>query len=297
VTTACFLAKRNGGNQYHFIDAKDEKVIAQQESMDWVAGIMKGFTEDRFCLFVQPIVSMDGDDEYPHYEVLIRYRSQDGTIIAPADFLPSAERYNLIEKIDRWVVSRIIRWLKDNEGVAEDIKFSINLSGRSIGSQTFHKFLQESLQASNIKKNTLCFEITETAVVDNIDRSIEFIKSIKKLGVQFSLDDFGTGLSSFSYLKQFPVDYLKIDGEFIRDIIEDDKSFVFVRSMAEVGHCLGMKVIAEFVESDSMFGKLREANIDYIQGYYIGEPVEIQTLEAKNSRAESKKPKLVKEKG
>ncbi len=297
VTTACFLAKRNGGNQYHFIDENDQKVIAQQESMDWVAGIMKGFTEDRFCLFVQPIISMDGDDKNPHYEVLIRYRSPDGTIVAPAEFLPSAERYNLIEKIDCWVVTRIIQWIKDNEDAAKGIMFSINLSGRSIGSQTFHNFLKESLQASNFKKNTLCFEITETAVVRNIERSIEFIKSIKKLGVQFSLDDFGTGLSSFSYLKQFPVDYLKIDGEFIRDIIEDDKSFVFVRSMAEVGHCLGMKVIAEFVESDTMFGKLREANIDFIQGYYVGEPVEIQTLETKKTKAGKKRPKTIKEKG
>jgi len=289
VNTACFLAKRNGGNQYHFIDENDEKVIAQQESMDWVAGIMKGFTEDRFCLFVQPIIPMDGDDERPHYEVLIRYRSPDGKIVSPNDFLPSAERYNLIEKIDCWVVTRVIQWLKDNEEIASNIMFSINLSGRSIGSHTFHNFLRESLQQTDIDKNTLCFEITETAVVHNVEKSVEFIRSIKNLGARFSLDDFGTGLSSFSYLKQFPVDYLKIDGEFIRDIIEDDKSFVFVRSMAEVGHCLDMKVIAEFVESDTMFGKLREASIDYIQGYYVGKPVEIQTLEIKKSGMRKKK--------
>jgi diguanylate cyclase (GGDEF)-like protein/PAS domain S-box-containing protein len=289
VNTACFLAKRNGGNQYHFIDDNDEKVIAQQESMDWVAGIMKGFTEDRFCLFVQPIVSMDGDGECSHYEILIRYRGPDGTIVSPNDFLPSAERYNLIEKIDCWVVSKVIQWLDDNEEAAANIMFSINLSGRSIGSQTFHNFLRESLQQTDVDKSALCFEITETAVVHNVEKSIEFIKSIKKLGVKFSLDDFGTGLSSFSYLKQFPVDYLKIDGEFIRDIIEDDKSFVFVRSMAEVGHCLNMEVIAEFVESDTMFGKLREAGIDFIQGYYVGEPVEIQTLESNRNQVRKKK--------
>jgi len=289
VNTACFLAKRNGGNQYHFIDENDEKVIAQQESMDWVAGIMKGFTEDRFCLFVQPIISMDGDDECSHYEILIRYRGPDGTIVSPNDFLPSAERYNLIEKIDCWVVSKVIQWLDDNEAAAANTMFSINLSGRSIGSQTFHDFLRESLQQTDIDKSALCFEITETAVVHNVEKSIEFIKSIKKLGVKFSLDDFGTGLSSFSYLKQFPVDYLKIDGEFIRDIIDDDKSFVFVRSMAEVGHCLNMEVIAEFVESDTMFGRLREASIDYIQGYYVGEPVEIQTLESNGTQVKKKK--------
>ncbi len=278
VTTACFLAKQNGGNQYHYIDENDEKVMAQQESMEWVSGIMEGFSEDRFCLYVQPIVSMDKDEKHTHYEVLIRYRSADGSIICPGDFLPPAERYNLIERIDNWVVSNVLAWLQEHQHRLSDVMFSINLSGRSIGSQTFHKFLRESLEASSVKMSSLCFEITETAVVDNVERSVEFINSIKELGVKFSLDDFGTGLSSFSYLKQFPVDYLKIDGEFVRDILEDDKSYVFVRSMTEVGHCLDMKVIAEFVESDTMFDKLREANVDYIQGYTVGKPVSIQSL-------------------
>jgi diguanylate cyclase (GGDEF)-like protein/PAS domain S-box-containing protein len=278
VTTACFLAKQNGGNQYHFIDENDKKVMAQQESMEWVSGIMEGFTEDRFCLYVQPIVSIDRDEKRTHYEVLIRYRGRDGSIISPNDFLPPAERYNLIERIDRWVVSSVIAWLEKNKAQIEGVMFSINLSGRSLGSQTFHKYLHETLSECEVEMSSLCFEITETAVVDNIERSIEFINSIKALGVKFSLDDFGTGLSSFSYLKQFPVDYLKIDGEFVRDIIEDDTSYVFVRSMTEVGHSLDMKVIAEFVESDTMFDKLREANVDYIQGYTVGRPMDISTL-------------------
>lgn len=278
ITTACALAKHNGGNQYHYIDENDEKVLAQQASMEWVSGIMEGFNEDRFCLFVQPIVPIDRDEDYNHYEVLIRYRHRDGNIVSPGDFLPPAERYNLIERIDSWVVTRIIRWLEDNPGMDKEVMFSINLSGRSISSQTFHQFLRDSLIATSVNLNALCFEITETAVVDNVERSVEFINSIKQLGVRFSLDDFGTGLSSFSYLKQFPVDYLKIDGEFVRDIIEDDKSYVFVRSMTEVGHCLNMKVIAEFVESDTMFDKLREANVDYVQGYTVGKPMDISKL-------------------
>ncbi|MCP4983953.1 MAG: EAL domain-containing protein [Gammaproteobacteria bacterium] len=278
VTTACFLAKQNGGNQYHFIDENDEKVMAQQESMEWVSGIIEGFSEDRFCLYVQPIVSIDREERFTHYEVLIRYRSPAGTIVSPSDFLPPAERYNLIERIDSWVVNNVIAWLEKYQEQLGDVMFSINLSGRSIGSQTFHKFLHHSLNESHIDTSLLCFEITETAVVDNVTRSVEFINSIKQLGAKFSLDDFGTGLSSFSYLKQFPVDFLKIDGEFVRDIIDDDKSYVFVRSMTEVGHCLDMKVIAEFVESDTMFDKLREANVDYIQGYTVGKPVAIETL-------------------
>lgn len=278
VTTACFLAKQNGGNQYHSIEENDQKVLAQQESKDWVAGIMKGLTEDRFRLYVQPIVPMDGDQQELHYEVLIRYLNDDGSIVLPQEFLPTAERYNLIEKIDSWVVNKMVEWLKVNHASVEHTLFSMNLSGRSIGSPTFHKFLKRELEESDIDKTALCFEITETSVVDNMKQSVEFINSIKNLGVRFSLDDFGTGLSSFSYLKQFPVDYLKIDGEFIRDIIEDDASFVFVRSMSEVGHCLEMKVIAEYVESDEMFDKLRAANIDFIQGYTVGRPVDIQSL-------------------
>ena len=287
VTTACSIAKKNGGNQYHYIGENDEMVMAQQVSMDWVAGIMKGFSEDRFCLYVQPIISMDESDKGVHYEVLIRYRSPDGTIVSPNDFLPSAERYNLIEKIDTWVVKYIIQWLEDHAD--QEIMFSVNLSGRSIGSHTFHKFLQEILQNSSIKKSGLCFEITETSVVENVEKSVEFINSIKRIGAKFSLDDFGTGLSSFSYLKRFPVDFLKIDGEFVRDIMENDTSFVFVRSMTEVGHSLDMKVIAEFVESDTMFGRLREANVDYIQGYQVGRPVPIETLELDTGKSKKSK--------
>ncbi|MCP4187064.1 MAG: EAL domain-containing protein [Gammaproteobacteria bacterium] len=283
VTTACSLAKENGGNQYHFIDEDDKKVVAQHESMDWVSGIMKGFTENRFCLYVQPIVSLNPDEEFSHYEVLIRYRNHDGTIVPPGDFLPPAERYNLIEKIDSWVVMEMIGWLRKNHKKVEGKMFSVNLSGRSIGSETFHRFLEKSLTESGVDLENLCFEITETAAVDNVEKSVDFISSIKQLGAKISLDDFGTGLSSFSYLKQFPVDYLKIDGEFIRDIIDDDKSFVFVRSMTELGHCLDMKVIAEFVESDTMFDRLRDANIDYIQGYTVGEPVDIETLISSDS--------------
>ncbi len=286
VTTACFLAKQNGGNQYHFIDENDEKVKAQQVSMEWVSGIMEGFTEERFRLYVQPIVSIDENDQRSHYEVLIRYRNSDGQIFPPNEFLPPAERYNLIERIDSWVVSSVIAWLKRHQHRLDPSMFSINLSGRSIGSQTFHRFLHDSLTGSDLDLSWLCFEITETAAVDNVERSVEFINSIRALGAKFSLDDFGTGLSSFSYLKQFPVDFLKIDGEFVRDIKDDDRSYVFVRSMTEVGHCLDMKVIAEFVESDTMFDKLREANVDYIQGYTVGKPVEISTLLATDDAGE-----------
>ncbi len=287
VTTACSLAKESGGNQYHFIDEDDEKVVAQHQSMDWVSGIMKGFADNRFRLYVQPIVSINTDEEVSHYEVLIRYQKPDGTIVSPQDFLPPAERYNLIEKIDSWVVLKLIEWLRKNRKEVEDKMFSINLSGQSIASETFRHFLEKNLTESEINLGNLCFEITESATVDDAEKAVSFISSIKRLGAKISLDDFGTGLSSFSYLKQCSVDYLKIDGEFIRDIIDDDKSFVFVRSMTELGHNLDMKVIAEFVESDTMFDRLRDANIDYIQGYTVGKPVSIETLLSSTTDSEA----------
>ena len=155
VSTACFLAKQNGGNQYHYIDENDEKVIAQQVSMEWVSGIIEGFNKDRFCLYVQPIVPLDHTEEYEHYEVLIRYRDQDGTIIAPGHFLPPAERYNLIERIDSWVVGSVISWFQENPTMDQKIMFSINLSGRSISSPTFHNFLREALSSSNVDMRAL----------------------------------------------------------------------------------------------------------------------------------------------
>ena len=282
LTTARSIAKENGGNQYYLIDDDDEKVQAHHSTMGWASGINKGFAENRFKLYAQPIVPLKQQEARKHYEILIRYQGDDDTIIRPGEFLVPAERFNLIEKIDRWVVSEVISWLGANPQLQGQIQFSINLSGRSIGSSSFHRFLVQLLETEKVDVTSLCFEITETAAVQHVEKSIEFIRIIKQLGAKFSLDDFGSGLSSFTYLKQFPVDYLKIDGVFIKDILHDAQSYDFVRSITEVGHCLGMKVIAEFVESRNMFHTLREARVDYLQGYTIGKPAPIELLELKN---------------
>jgi diguanylate cyclase (GGDEF)-like protein/PAS domain S-box-containing protein len=279
LTTACSIAKENGGNQYYLIGDDDEKVQEHHSTMGWASGINKGFSEQRFKLYAQPIVSLKQQEKRKHYEILIRYQDEDDTIIRPDEFLLPAERFNLIEKIDRWVVSEVIRWLVANPQLDGKIQFSINLSGRSIGSTSFHRFLVQLLESEPVDVTSLCFEITETAAIKDVEKSIEFIRTIKNLGAKFSLDDFGSGLSSFTYLKQFPVDYLKIDGVFIKDILYDSHSYDFVRSITEVGHCLGMKVIAEFVESRNMFHTLREAKVDYLQGYTIGKPAPIELLE------------------
>ncbi len=282
LTTARSIAKENGGNQYYLIDDDDENVQKHHSTMGWASGINKGFSENRFKLYAQPIVPLKQKEARKHYEVLIRYQNEDDTVIRPGEFLIPAERFNLIEKIDRWVVSEVIRWLAANPQLEGKIQLSINLSGRSIGSSSFHRFLVHLLETEKVDVTSLCFEITETAAVKDVEKSIEFIRIIKQLGAKFSLDDFGSGLSSFTYLKQFPVDYLKIDGVFIKDILFDAQSYDFVRSITEVGHCLGMKVIAEFVESKNMFHTLREAKVDYLQGYTIGKPAPIELLELPN---------------
>ncbi len=282
LTAACSIAKDNGGNQYYLIGDDDEKLQEHHSTMGWASGINKGFSEQRFKLYAQPIVPLKQQEKRKHYEILIRYQDEDDSIIRPGEFLLPAERFNLIEKIDRWVVSEVIHWLAANPQLDGKIQLSINLSGRSVGSTSFHRFLVQLLESESVDVTSLCFEITETAAVKDVEKSIEFIRIIKSLGAKFSLDDFGSGLSSFTYLKQFPVDYLKIDGVFIKDILHDAQSYDFVRSITEVGHCLGMKVIAEFVESRNMFHTLREAKVDYLQGYTIGKPAPIELLELPN---------------
>jgi len=278
VDAACYIAKKFGGNQYHLYNKDDKNMIAHKGAMDWVAGINKGLSENRFKLYIQPITSLGSETETEHYEVLIRYIDDDGSIIPPDAFLPSAERYNLISRIDLFVINTIIEWLSANQKSRPDIAFSINISGRSLGDRDFQVYLEDILKTTHIDTTALCFEITETAIVADVMRSVEFIKSIKALGVKFSLDDFGSGLSSFAYLKQFPVDYLKIDGMFVKDIVAEPTNYVFVRSMAEVGHCLGMKVIAEFVETEELYHSLRQAKVDFIQGWAVGKPRPISSL-------------------
>ncbi len=284
LTAASSIAKDNGGNQYYQIGDDDEKVQEHHSTIGWVSGINLGFTEERFKLYCQPIVPLSQKAEKAHYEILIRYQEEDDTIIPPAEFLPPAERFNLIERIDRWVVSEVINYLSEHPEYQDRVQFSINLSGRSIGSEGFHRFLVQLLNSEEVDATALCFEITETAAVKDVAKSIEFIRVIKQIGARFSLDDFGSGLSSFTYLKQFPVDYLKIDGSFIKDILHDAQSYDFVRSITEVGHCLGMKVVAEYVDSRNMFHTLREAKVDYLQGYTIGKPAPLAELDLDASK-------------
>ena len=202
-----------------------------------------------------------------------------GDIIPPGAFLPAAERYDLIGKLDRWVVENALALLAENPAFVEEIHFvSINLSGPSVTSEYFLHFIMAQLKESGIEASKICFEITETLAISNLSAAMTFISVLKKIGCQFALDDFGSGLSSFGYLKNLPVDYLKIDGMFVKDIVDDPIDHALVKSINDIGHIMGMKTIAEFVENNEIEGMLAEIGVDYAQGYGVEMPLPFDDL-------------------
>ena len=202
---------------------------------------------------------------------------EDGGIVSPGAFVPAAERYGLVRQLDEWVVSSTLAWLEANPVHTSNLEaVSINLSGRSLGSEEFLEYLLEQLDGAPVEK--LCFEVTETAAMSNLSSAASFIEQVRDLGCSFSLDDFGSGLSSFGYLKNLPVDYLKIDGSLIRNIAVDREDFAMVRSIVELARTLGKRTVAEFVEDEAILSKLVELKVDYAQGYGIGKPQPLDAL-------------------
>jgi len=246
--------------------------------MQWVSRINKAFDDDRFCLFAQPIIPLDSDDK-KHYELLIRMKEKNSKTIPPGAFLPAAERYSLITKIDTWVVSSAFLLLSEHVDFMSQVDFiTINLSGPSLTSDGFQEFLIHEFEKADIDAKKICFEVTETVAISNLNEAISFITKLKGIGCRFALDDFGSGLSSFGYLKNLPVDYLKIDGMFVKDIADDPIDHAMVKSINEIGHVMGMQTIAEFVENDEIKGMLKAIGVDYVQGYGIGKPQPLEDL-------------------
>lgn len=269
---ACYLAKDLGRNRIHAYHPDDTELAARHGEMQWVGRIQQALDEDRFCLYAQPIVSLDSDD-VKHYEVLVRMLGEQDEIIPPGAFLPAAERYNLIEGIDTWVVEHVISLMTSHSDFVEIVTFiSINLSGQSVSSAQFMLMVIALITESKIDASKICFEVTETAAISNLTAANTFIATLKDLGCRFALDDFGSGLSSFGYLKNLPVDYLKIDGMFVKDMVEDPIDKAMVKSINDIGHVMGMQTIAEFVENDAIMERLKAIGIDYAQGYGIGKP-------------------------
>ena len=278
--TSCFEAKDDGRDRVR-VFREDDLVLANRHGeMQWVAEIHRALDENRFILFFQTIQPLDkSNTEGHHYELLVRMLDEDGNMVPPGLFLPAAERYSLSNRIDAWVVDAAFAWLEQHpEHVAELESCSINLSGLSVGNPQFLEYLVEKCRNSIIPPEKLCFEITETAAISNLGLATRFIRRLRQQGCRFALDDFGSGLSSFAYLKNLPVDYLKIDGVFIRELASDAIDQAAVRSINEIGHVMGKKTIAEFVEDDIVIEKLKEIGVDYAQGFGIAKPQPIDNL-------------------
>jgi len=278
--SACAAAKESGRNRVQTWQENDIDLMRRRREMQWAARINNALEESRFELFRQPIMPLHNQSTGAHYELLLRMRDEQGQIIAPDVFINAAERYGLTPSIDRWVINNAFRWLVSEADERERLAMcSINLSGQSLCDDKFLPFVIAQFEHSGLDASKICFEITETAAIASYSQANRFINSLKELGCRFALDDFGTGLSSFGYLKHFPVDFLKIDGSFVKEILHDPIDREMVRSINEIGHLTGKQTIAEFVENKELITMLRGMGVDYAQGYGVGEPRRIMDPE------------------
>ena len=271
--SACQAAKEAGRNRIHTFKQNDIDLMRRRREMQWAARINNALEDDRFELYRMTIQPLQVEETGSHYEILLRMRDEQGALVSPDLFIAAAERYGLISNIDRWVVEHAFRWLVSEADERERLALcSINLSGASLADNEFLPFVIRQFQRSGLDASKICFEITETAAIASFAQASRFINALKELGCKFALDDFGTGLSSFGYLKHFPVDYLKIDGSFVKEILHDPIDREMVRSINEIGHLTGKKVIAEWAENQEIITMLRGMGVDYAQGYGISEP-------------------------
>ena len=273
VDAACYLAKEQGRNRVHVYDPGDETMERRRGEMQWVSRINNALLESRFELFAQPAVPLQNPAAPRYVEVLLRFR--DGKVLrSPAEFLPAAERYSLSAKIDSWVLANLFEAYANAPALFRtDMLFAVNLSALSLGDEAFLSFLDTALTRSGMPPALLCFEITETAAIGNLSRAVQFFNAMRARGCRFALDDFGSGLSSFGYLRTLPVDFLKIDGLFVRDCVEDPIDFAMVKSINDIGHVMGIKTVAEFAENAAIKQKMCDIGIDYAQGFGISEPM------------------------
>jgi diguanylate cyclase (GGDEF)-like protein/PAS domain S-box-containing protein len=272
--SACAAAKDAGRNRVYNYQENDIDLMKRRKEMQWAARISNALDENRFELFRQTIQPLQNNAEHgAHYELLIRMRDEQGQLIAPGLFIAAAERYGLMTAIDRWVIAQAFTWLVSEADERERLSLcAINLSGQSLADEKFLPFVIEQFKRSGLSGACICFEITETAAIASYSQANRFIHALKELGCRFALDDFGTGLSSFGYLKHFPVDFLKIDGSFVKEILHDPIDREMVRSINEIGHLTGKQTIAEFAENSEIITMLRGMGIDYAQGYGVSEP-------------------------
>ncbi len=270
---ACYAAKDRGGNTVQVYDSNNLKIIEKHGQMHWMSDITSALKNDYFLLYFQPICPLNNTGKHEnYYEVLLRYRDKSGQILPPASLLSAAERFGTIGEVDRWVIKNAFKWMANCHQI-DNVKLSINLSGKSLSDENIFNFIKEHLVANKISPHDIIFEITETAAIGSIDAAKNLMNQLKRVGCRFALDDFGSGLSSFAYLKNLPADILKIDGSFIRNIADNPIDYAMVKSIHEIGKIMGMLTVAEFVESEEILEKLHEIGIDYAQGYAIAKPM------------------------
>ena len=285
--TARNLSKQRGRNSIHVLEIEDDSLLRRKEEIRWVGRIQQALRDDRFRLYAQLIEPMQTCNSHQHYEILLRLQDEAGKIVAPGEFLPAAERFYLMSSLDLWVINQAFHELaKMHRGPCKrHCKISVNLSGQSLSEPVaLASYIENKLEEYDLDAHDICFEITESAAIANLEEAAAFIDQIRELGCKFALDDFGTGLSSFSYLKNLKVDYLKIDGSFVSDIARDSVSESMVAAINQVGHAMQLETVAEYVENDEIRQKLVRIGVDYGQGYGIGKPMPFCKIQAELAR-------------
>ncbi len=276
---ACYAAKDLGRNRVHLYRRDDAELNRRHNEMQWASRITQAIEEDRLCLYQHSIVALNQSTPVYYREFLVRMIDNEGKLILPNAFIPAAERYNLMQSVDRWVIERVFRCLAIalDHGLMGDVEplCFINLSGASLSDDGLTGFIHQLLEKHRLPPHMICFEITETAAITDFPNATEFVSTIKREGCRFALDDFGTGMSSFSYLKRLPVDFIKIDGSFVKNLRSDPMDYAIIQSISNIAHIGGMQTIAEFVEDEEVMALLRQIGVDFAQGYGIDHPAPV----------------------
>ncbi len=279
---SCYVAKQQGRNRVHLCKESDTRIEAYDADIRWAARLQQALSEDGFELFCQPVLACAHRQPHAGFlEILVWLRDPDGELIAPGEFLCVAERYGLVPVIDRWVLARALSWLQDKPCLNPGTRYSFNLSGYSLADDDFLNFVIDRIDSSGIDPELLAFEITESGAALNFTRTLKFISVLKGMGCCFILDDFGTGLSSFTYLQSLNIDYLKIDGQFVNKVLRSDVDLRVLDAIVQLGRSLQITTIAECVESELVFRKLQQLGVDLAQGYYLQAPVPLETYRHK----------------
>lgn len=277
---ACKAAKEGGRDRIQIFQEDNTTLVRRSEEIEWIGRVQQALRDDGFELHCQPVLPISKNRGAPHFEILLRMLDDDGDILAPALFMPAAERYQLMPLIDRWVIRNSLRALGSvwPSILATEAVFCLNLSGQSLTNTGFLAFVADELHSAGLPPENICFEITETAAISNIDEATGFMDALKDVGCRFALDDFGAGLSSFGYLKMLPVDYLKIDGSFVREVTTDEISRSMVNAICQIGKTMGLQMVAEYVGDDETIQVLKRAGVDFVQGFHIGKPAPLKEI-------------------